>query len=244
MNKAKLTARPIGKQSAPDYVVEQIKTGLIERSIRPGDRLPSEPELAELYGVSRGSIRQAMKSLEMLGVISIRPGDGSYVNDSISANNLNPLAFAMLAVEPSGSEFSNARLILELSIMKLVLDNPEALEAAMPRLEANVDMQSAMIKHGASIEDMVENDKHFHMLLAEACGNRIMQAIYGYVIDSFSAMMVYTTKMQNRDLISENTADHHTSILKALKTGNYEKVEQAVRQTMEGWGSLLEAIES
>ena len=91
---------------------------------------------------------------------------------------------------------------------------------------------------------MVENDKHFHMLLAEACGNRIMQAIYGYVIDSFSAMMVYTTKMQNRDLISENTADHHTSILKALKTGNYEKVEQAVRQTMEGWGSLLAAIES
>ncbi len=243
MNKVKLAARPIGRQSAPDYVVEQIKTGLIERSIRPGDRLPSEPELAELYGVSRGSIRQAMKSLEMLGVISIRPGDGSYVNDSMSANSLNPLAFAMLTVEPSGSEFSDARLILELSIMRLALDNQEALEAAMPKLEANVELQSAMIKHGASIEEMVENDKRFHMMLAEVCGNRIMQTIYGYVIDSFSAMMVYTTKMQNRSMISENTVDHHTNIIKALKTGDYGRVEQAVRQTMEGWGALLEAVE-
>lgn len=243
MGTVKLEAKPISKKSAPDYVVEQIKNGLMERTIKPGDRLPSETELVDLYGVSRGSVRQAMKSLEMMGVISIRPGDGSYVNDKLTADSLNPLAFSMLLLEPSGSEFAKARLMLELNIMRLVLDNPDALGRVIPELEANIVRQRELITANGSIEDMVENDKRFHMMLAEAGCNQIMQTIYSFVIESFSSMMVYTTRMQKKNLISENTSDHHASILAALKTGDYAKVEEAVKQTMEGWGLLLQHTE-
>ena len=67
MEKVVLQPRPQARLSAPDYVIEQIKQALVSESLKPGDRLPSESELEALYGVSRGSIRQAMKSLEMLG---------------------------------------------------------------------------------------------------------------------------------------------------------------------------------
>ena len=76
MDKVSLQAKPQIRLSAPDYVIEQIKQALAEGRLKPGDRLPAETELEVLFGVSRGSIRQAMKSLEMLGVVTIRPGDG------------------------------------------------------------------------------------------------------------------------------------------------------------------------
>ena len=245
MDDTKLIARPIKKKLAPDYVIEQIKESLIEKKLKPGDKLPSETELIEIYGVSRGSVRQAMKSLEMLGVITIRPGDGTYVNSCITSNNLNPLAFSMLLLSPTSIEFSNARLMLELNIMKLVLENKNELESIMPKLEDNIKIQDQLIKSGASIERMVENDKHFHMMLSGVCNNKIMQSIYDFVIDGFSSLMLYTTKMQNRNnIVCENTVDHHRLILNSLKSGEYKNVENAVKQSMDGWGRLIKETES
>ena len=63
MKKTMLAAKHQQRKSAPDHVIEEIKQALIDRRLKPGDRLPSEPELVELYGVSIGSVRQAMKSL-------------------------------------------------------------------------------------------------------------------------------------------------------------------------------------
>ena len=79
MEKTLWTPRPHANKSAPNYVIDQIRQSLLEKRILPGDRLPPESELVELFGVSRGSVRQAMKSLETLGVITIRPGDGTSV---------------------------------------------------------------------------------------------------------------------------------------------------------------------
>ena len=61
--------------SAPNFIIDQIRSELFRGTLKPGDKLPSEMELAELYGASRGSVRQAMKALEILGVVDIRPGD-------------------------------------------------------------------------------------------------------------------------------------------------------------------------
>ena len=181
----------------------------------------------------------------MLGVITIRPGDGTYVNSCITSNNLNPLAFSMLLLSPTSIEFSNARLMLELNIMKLVLENKNELESIMPKLEDNIKIQDQLIKSGASIERMVENDKHFHMMLSGVCNNKIMQSIYDFVIDGFSSLMLYTTKMQNRNnIVCENTVDHHRLILNSLKSGEYKNVENAVKQSMDGWGRLINETES
>ena len=125
MEKAALQAKPQVRLSAPDYVIEQIKQALAEGRLKPGDRLPAEPELEVLYGVSRGSIRQAMKSLEMLGVVTIRPGDGTYVNDEISRASFNPLIFALLLSRPSAHMISEARYAMERDILELILNDEE-----------------------------------------------------------------------------------------------------------------------
>ena len=78
--------KPIKNINIPNKIMEQIKTNIINKELRPGDRLPSEREIAEKTGASRASVREALRSLEMIGVIKTIWGDGSYVNDNIEDN--------------------------------------------------------------------------------------------------------------------------------------------------------------
>ena len=123
---------------APNYIIEEIRDALLNRRLKPGDRLPSELELAELYGVSRGSVRQAMKSLEILGVLTIRPGDGTYVNTTISEKSFNPLVFTLLISGFSDKEIADARYALDRDIFELYIDDEKRIETVLPLLEHNI----------------------------------------------------------------------------------------------------------
>ena len=109
--------------SAPNHVINQIQEVLMSGALKPGDRMPSETELAELCGVSRGSVRQAMKALETMGILSIRPGDGTYVNTRITEKRLNPLLFALVIASPSVKELADARYALERDIFELLIQD-------------------------------------------------------------------------------------------------------------------------
>ena len=115
MNTHSWSPKPRTNISAPNYVIEEIRDALLNRSMKPGDRLPSELELAALYGVSRGSVRQAMKALEILGIVSIRPGDGTYVNTSISEKSLSRSGSKVDSVEEGTSSSGSGADKLQIS---------------------------------------------------------------------------------------------------------------------------------
>ena len=95
--------------SAPDHVIDQIKELLLAGKLRPGDRLPSEFELASGLGVSRGSIRAAMKALEVCGVVDIRRGDGTYICDHVNTKRFNPLVFSLALLGPDIAQLAQLR---------------------------------------------------------------------------------------------------------------------------------------
>ena len=161
--------RPQGTKSAPNYVIDQIREALFSRELKPGDRLPSETELGNMFSVSRGSVRQAMKSLESLGVVSIRPGDGTYVNDILSENSFNPLAFALLISTPTSKTLTDARYALERDIFELILEKDECVEQVIPKLEQNLRDREEMLSNNESVEKLIENDQEFHRILSRSC---------------------------------------------------------------------------
>ena len=128
------TPHPQASKSAPNYVIDQIRDALFKKELNPGDRMPTETELVELFGVSRGSVRQAMKALETMGVLTIRPGDGTYVNTEVSANSFNPLLFALLISRASAKTFADARYALERDIYELILANENSLTDLITKL--------------------------------------------------------------------------------------------------------------
>ena len=228
--------KPQPHTSAPNHVIEQIQSALMEQRLKPGDRLPPEMELANLFSVSRGSVRQAMKALETLGVLTIRPGDGTYVNTSLSENNFNPLVFALLISQPSAKTIADARYALERDILELLLGQAEQVEKAIPLLEKNLDRHRKMLEEGASPEALAKNDLAFHRILSQGCGNMLLQIVYDYIMDAFEGQVVATTARQEG---CDVTIRDHTTIIEALRIRSYPMAKQAAKDTVQSWYSLM-----
>lgn len=228
--------RPQANTSAPNYVIDQIRDALLQRTLKPGDRLPSELELAEQCGVSRGSVRQAMKSLETLGVLSIRPGDGTYVNTAVSDKSFNPLLFTLLIANPSAREMADARYALERDICELLMSDETLLETVIPQLMDNIARYKEMLDSGAPLEMLVENDLEFHRILSHHCGNMLLQTVYDYIMEFFEHYLIDTTARQVERRV---TIDAHEKIVKALRTRNYTMAKQAAKDTVQIWYDLM-----
>lgn len=230
--------KPRSNKSAPNYVIDQIRNALLDKKLNPGDRLPPEGELSELFGLSRGSVRQAMKSLETLGVITIRPGDGTYVNKEVSENHLNPLVFALLISNPSINEITETRYALERDILELVLEDDARTDAVIPLLEENVEHHKQLVERNASPEELVKNDQKFHKILSAGCENTVLKTIYNYVLDAYEYQMIYTTS--NQDPTQANvTVRDHTAILEALKHHNFSEAKQACKASSVTWTQFM-----
>ena len=91
------------RPKAVEDIVETFKQAIIHGDLQPGQRLPSEAELSQQLGVGRGTVREAMKMLEALGVVNIKRGDGTYITDKPSPTLLSPLMFAIM-LEPRTSD--------------------------------------------------------------------------------------------------------------------------------------------
>ncbi|MGB4438130.1 MAG: GntR family transcriptional regulator, partial [Sedimentibacter sp.] len=107
------------REVATDIVVKTIKRLLITKKLVPGDKLPSETELSQMLNVSRGSIREAMKTLSAYGIVKIKRGDGTYIADTTDGILFDPLLFRLIISQGDVNELKELREMIELGIIKL-----------------------------------------------------------------------------------------------------------------------------
>lgn len=239
MNKPTWTPSPKQAQNAPDYVIDQIRNALLNKELNPGDRLPSEMELATLFNVSRGSVRQAMKSLEILGILSIRPGDGTYINTAPSMKNFNSLTFALLLSRPSVKAMVEARSALERDIFELLLNDDQKIQTVLPLLKENLEHHRELLNSHAAPQTLAKNDMEFHQILSANCGNPLLQIVYDYVMDAFQYSITATTEHQSfHDTV--HTLDDHTVIIQALENRSFNDAKQIAQITADSWYQLLQ----
>ena len=112
------------KLSNVDLVIERIKTLLIEQKLKPGDLLPSEHTLSESIGVSRGTIREAMKILSAFGIVEIRRGDGTYIATSANRKIFDPLIFSLIITNSDSEELIQLREMMEVGVIDLIIKMP------------------------------------------------------------------------------------------------------------------------
>jgi len=156
---------PIKRRRLSDQVSAQIQVRIASGELRSGDKLPPERELAETFGVSRGAVREALRSLERSGLVSLQAGarggafigegDPSLIGDSF--RNLYQLGSVSL------DELTEARLWLASTAVRI--DCARATEADLDRLTANVDEAEELIKAGR-FEQKIDVQIEFHNLLA------------------------------------------------------------------------------
>lgn len=212
--------KPIAKTGVTDVLVDRILGFVTAGQLKPGDRLPSERELALRFGVSRPTVREAMRALSILGVVEVRHGGGAFVSALDATSLLSPLNFFLALSEVSIDQLYDARRLIEGEICALAAgragtEDVDTLDALIVEQEKVVD----------SVEAYLKLDSHFHARLGELSGNpflaRASQSLNVLGIE-FRRAAANSGEMPRRSV-----RDHHR-ITAALRTGDAEAARQAM----------------
>lgn len=196
-----------------DEAILKIKDMIMSGELAPGDRLPPEQQLSERLGLSRSSLREAVKALEVIRVLDVRRGDGTYVTSLEPQLLLEAMSFVVdLHDDSSVLEIFAVRRILEPAAAALAASAMTDETAEALRSEVNaVDVST-------SVEGLVEHDLVFHKLIADATGN-------GYLTSLIEGLSSRTVRARVwRGLTQENavarTLTEHHAIVDALAAGD------------------------
>ncbi|MFJ4175497.1 FadR/GntR family transcriptional regulator [Microbacterium sp. NPDC089696] len=158
--------------SALDTALHGLRALIADGALRPGDRLPSEGELCERLGVSRGSLREAIRMLAALGVLETRHGSGSYVGELRAADLIGSLSLTVGLLPMAG--------VLELTELRRVLE-PHAAALAAARIDADtVAVLDGILTEIEASDDFEEHsrlDHAFHMTISEVAGNDALTSL-------------------------------------------------------------------
>ncbi len=170
---------PIKSKKVYQHVIEQIQVMVMDGTLKKGDKLPAERELAETLGVSRTSIREALRVLEIIGTIESRQGEGNFITASMEKSLFEPLS-VMFKINQGKSQD-----ILEL---RIIIEN-EAARLAAERIEKkDMEILDQLIQALSIAQDENEStliDKEIHYKIAEITGNHLIIS----VLNAISALM-------------------------------------------------------
>ncbi|MFJ8539458.1 FadR/GntR family transcriptional regulator [Streptomyces sp. NPDC093591] len=199
--------------------------------LRAGDRLPSERELAETFGVGRSAVREALKSLSLLGLLEIRQGDGTYVRGATSDLLPQVLEWGLMLGDHTMDQLLEARACVEVDLAELAAlhrtDNDLiALETHLARMRAAHD----------DPERYIEADLAFHRALAQASHN---SALAGFQARLESLVAVWIK--QNVRKPGEGKLAEHESVLKAVRAADAKRARAAMHAHMDSATRRLRA---
>ncbi len=198
--------RPVRTRKVYEEIVDQIKQLIIDGKLQPGDKLLSERELSEKLNVSRASVREAFSALEMMGVITIRPGEGSFVRQVSFQGMLEPLSFFMQLETNDIMYLLEVRKIIESETAALaaVRATPQDLGAIHRALNEMLEEVAA-----GGLGDV--GDTAFHFAVARAANNPVINQLMSTIADLMKG--TYRATRQKLFLVQDMTRVIHNQHL-------------------------------
>jgi GntR family transcriptional repressor for pyruvate dehydrogenase complex len=217
--------------------VEQIHALIREGRWAPGDQIPPERELAERFRVSRTSVREALRALEMQGVIDSRQGGGTFVRTADAEMLVGPLAAAILRGRRELAEVLEVRELIEPGIARLAATR--ATPEHVAELERLLERQRECIAAGRSF---VEEDTTFHYTLAKAADNHILLRLHNVILDVLRESRQSYLHVPNRPQMSLRG---HEAMLAAVKARDADAAYRAsLAHISEVRDGILRALEN
>jgi len=192
-----------------DEAIEKIKSMIVSGTLRAGDRLPREADLAAELGLSRSSLREAVRALSLVNILDVRRGDGTYVTSLEPAVLLEALSFIV--------DFHKDATVLEFLQVRRILE-PAATAMAAERItdEQIAELGGLLDSLGRQpeVEDLVANDLEFHRRITACSGNSVLCSLLETMSAPTTRARVWRGLTQAG--AKERTLDEHRAILDAL----------------------------
>ena len=224
---------PQKRGSAVDYVIESFRDALVNKRLAPGDRIPSENELAESMHVSRSTVREAMKVLSAYGIIDIVRGNGTYISKSDENMSMDAILFSFLLSQPPEREQLEFRALMERIVMEMVIRN-----ITDERIEALEKNYLELLSVADDMDKSTKNDIEFHKLLGDFTGNRLLSRVYMFSITYFRASIESTHK----NIGTKGAVKVHRMTIDVIKRRDYDMIDAVVAENIKTWSSSSDKL--
>lgn len=205
-----------------EEITTRLQTMVQNNDLKPGDRLPPERQLAIMFGVSRNSVREAIKSLEQHGILVSKPGAGTYIAENSTANLAKAMGDAFARERHRLDDIFELRILLEPQIAHLAAQRITERE-----LEELQDLITAYAKNMRDGLPVYFHDQAFHDAIAAATGNQsitlLMEKMHELLRESRDEALQSTVR-------SAKSLEDHQKILAALSVHDPERTRKAMTE--------------
>lgn len=224
-----------------EVVLARIESDLLSGVLKPGDRLPGERQLAIDLGVGRSSVREAIRVLEVLGLIRTHTGSGPTAGAIIVATPSGGMATLMrLQVAAQGfavQDVVDTRLVIETAVVHSLATRAQQTE---PDLGHPVSLLDAMDQPTLTEAEFLALDAQFHLSLAEAEGNQVLVATMSGLRDSIERyVLAGVPQLSSWSATAERLRAEHRGIVAAIRSADADDARQAVRSHITGYYDAL-----
>lgn len=175
--------RQVSSERISRQVVQQFQQMMRDGELGQGDKLPAERELAEQFNVSRNSVREALRELDLLGLIESRHGEGTFVRQPTASQLMAPFQAVIELSAPAVHSVMEFRMAFEPGVASLAAAN--LTEAGEEQLQAALEAFERAVNDGSPAESL---DADFHLAVAQATGNPAVIAVHGAVDELLRGM--------------------------------------------------------
>ena len=222
---------PIKSTRIYEEIVRQVKAMIAEGRLKGGDRLPPERDLAEKFVVSRTSVREALRALESLGLVEIRPGEGTFIRQVSIEALVEPLALLMVSEREATAELFEARRLLEPSLAALAATRATSEE--IQEMERILEEQAREVAAGRT---GLAQDAQFHAAIGAAAHNRAITRIAHAIMDLLTQSREESLNMPGRPTRSH---EDHRRVLAAIARRDAEGARKAMQDHIEAVEGLV-----
>jgi GntR family transcriptional regulator, transcriptional repressor for pyruvate dehydrogenase complex len=209
-----------------EQIVQQIEESILMGTLKTGDQLPAERDLAQRFGVSRTAVREAVKALREKGLVEAYSGRGTFITDGTSQAVRQSLDLMVKIGQPEGSQYlAELRAILEPEIAALAAARAQESDMATMR-----EAVAVMDRAGRDPDAYIEADLDFHLALAEAAANPLILSLIDSIVGLLREQRMKIFKVEGGP---ERGQFHHKRILEAMEQRDPEKVRDAMRAHLE-----------
>jgi GntR family transcriptional repressor for pyruvate dehydrogenase complex len=205
-----------------EQIVQQIEESILKGTLKTGDQLPAERDLAQRFGVSRTAVREAVKALREKGLVEAYSGRGTFITDGTSQAVRQSLDLMVKIGQPEGSQYlAELRAILEPEITALAAARAQESDMATMR-----EAVAVMDRAGRDPDAYIEADLDFHLSLAEAAANPLILSLIDSIVGLLREQRMKIFKVEGGP---ERGQFHHKRILEAIEQRDPEKAREAMR---------------
>lgn len=226
----------IDTKSIVDQVIDRIVENIISGVYIPGEKLPNEYELMDSMGISRNSIREAIKILVAMGILEIKRGDGTYVCSQLSPTIFDNVVYSMISSMSTVQEMLEVRQVLDEATVRMA--SIKASDTEIDAMQENIiNMTEAFTSGNFTLARDLDFD--YHMMMIDSCKNtffsRLVKGVYGI----FNQSIGETVSSENQE---SKACVYHQQMLDCVKNKDFPSISSVVEASLTTWRNRIKTI--